>query len=181
MNIIETEIPDLLIIEPKVFGDQRGYFFESYSKSRYQEGGIVDDFIQDNVSFSKKGILRGLHCQKGPSAQGKLVQVLLGEVYDVAVDIRPKSPTFGKWVGILLSAENKKQFWIPPGLAHGFLVTSEEAIFSYKCTKYYDPSSEFTLAYNDPTLNIPWPLKDVKLSEKDRQGISLSELLKQER
>lgn len=181
MNIIKTEIADLLIVEPKVFGDQRGYFFESYSKSRYQEGGINDEFIQDNVSFSKKGILRGLHCQKGPSAQGKLVQVLLGEVYDVAVDIRPKSPTFGKWVGLYLSGENKKQFWIPPGLAHGFLVTSDEALFSYKCTKYYDPSSEFTLAYNDPSLNIPWPLTDVKLSEKDRSGLSLAEILKQEK
>jgi dTDP-4-dehydrorhamnose 3,5-epimerase len=181
MKIIKTGIQDLIIVEPKVFGDHRGYFFESYSKSRYEEAGIVGEFVQDNVSFSRKGILRGLHCQKGPSAQGKLVQVLLGEVYDVAVDIRPKSPTFGKWFGLFLSAENKKQFFIPPGLAHGFLVTSEDAIFSYKCTKYYDPSSEFTLSFNDPTLNIQWPLKDVQLSEKDRQGLSLDDILKVER
>ena len=177
MNLIKTEIQDVWIIEPKVFGDQRGFFFESYSKTRYQEAGIADEFIQDNVSFSKRGILRGLHSQKGPSAQGKLVQVLLGEVYDVVVDIRPHSSSFGKWFGIYLSAENKKQLWIPPGLAHGFLVTSEEALFSYKCTKYYDPGSEFTIAYDDPTLNIPWPLKDVKLSEKDRNGTSMKAIL----
>ncbi len=175
MNIITTEIEGVLIIEPKVFGDHRGFFFESYSKSRYQQAGLQEEFVQDNVSFSKKGILRGLHVQKGPSAQGKLVQVLLGEVYDVAVDIRPGSKTFGKWVGIYLSAENKKQFWIPPGLAHGFLVTSDEALFSYKCTKYYDPSQESTLAYDDPSLKIPWPLQDVKLSEKDKLGKSLQD------
>jgi dTDP-4-dehydrorhamnose 3,5-epimerase len=176
MNLIKTEIQDVLIIEPKVFGDPRGFFFESYSKTRYQDAGIPEEFIQDNVSFSKKGILRGLHSQKGPSAQGKLVQVLLGEVYDVVVDIRPQSSSFGKWFGIYISAENKKQLWIPPGLAHGFLVTSEEALFSYKCTQYYDPGNEFTLAYDDPTLNIPWPLKDVKLSEKDQKGMTLKDL-----
>ena len=175
MNLIKTEIQDVWFIEPKVFGDHRGFFFESYSKSRYQQAGLQEEFVQDNVSFSKKGILRGLHVQKGPSAQGKLVQVLLGEVYDVAVDIRPGSKTFGKWVGIYLSAENKKQFWIPPGLAHGFLVTSDEALFSYKCTKYYDPSQESTLAYDDPSLKIPWPLQDVKLSEKDKLGKSLQD------
>lgn len=178
MNIITTDIEGALIIEPKVFGDYRGFFFESFSKSRYQNAGVFEEFVQDNVSFSKKGILRGLHAQTGASAQGKLVQVLLGEVYDVAVDIRPGSATFGKWVGVYLSAENKKQFWIPPGLAHGFLVTSEEALFSYKCTQYYDPSSEFTLVYDDPTLTIPWPLKDVKLSEKDKLGVTLKDLMR---
>lgn len=176
MNVISTEIPDVLIVEPKVFGDERGFFFESYSKKRYQEAGIGQDFVQDNVSFSSKGILRGLHCQKAGAAQGKLVQVLHGEVYDVAVDIRPGSKTFGKWVGVYLSADNKRQLWIPPGLAHGFLVTSEKALFSYKCTTYYDPGSEFTLAWDDPDLAITWPMKQVILSEKDKNGMALKSL-----
>jgi dTDP-4-dehydrorhamnose 3,5-epimerase len=176
MNVIATEIPDVLIVEPKVFGDERGFFFESYSKTRYVEFGMREDFVQDNVSFSSRGILRGLHCQRGHSAQGKLVQVLHGEVYDVAVDIRPGSKTFGKWVGVYLSAENKRQLWIPPGLAHGFLVTSETALFSYKCTTYYDPKAEFTLAWDDPDLSIPWPMKNVILSEKDKNGMHLKNL-----
>lgn len=177
MNIISTEIPDVLIVEQKIFGDERGFFFESYANQRYQEAGIRQDFVQDNVSYSSKGILRGLHCQKGDSAQGKLVQVLLGEVYDVAVDIRPGSKTFGKWVGVYLNAENKRQLWIPPGLAHGFLVTSEKALFSYKCTTYYDPKSEFTLAWDDPELNISWPSRDVVLSEKDKKDLKLKDLV----
>ena len=167
MNIVKTEIPDLLLIEPKVFGDLRGFFMESYNAERYRQLGIPD-FVQDNCSFSQKGILRGLHYQT--PAQGKLVQVLLGEVFDVAVDIRPDSATYGKWVGVYLSDTNKRQFWIPPGFAHGFYVTSEQALFQYKCTEYYVPETEGVIAWNDPKINIGWPLLgDPILSEKDRK------------
>jgi len=165
MNIVETEIPGLLLIEPKVFGDHRGFFLESYHAERYRQLGIPD-FVQDNCSFSQKGILRGLHYQT--PAQGKLVQVLMGEVFDVAVDIRPESATYRKWVGVYLSATNKRQFWIPPGFAHGFYVTGEQALFHYKCTEYYNPKTEKVIAWNDPKINIGWPLiGDPILSEKD--------------
>ena len=166
MNIIKTKIPDLLIIEPKVFGDERGFFLETYNAQRYQELGIQETFVQDNLSFSRKGILRGLHYQK-PMQQGKLVQVLQGEVYDVAVDIRHGSPTFGQWEATLLSEQNKRQFYVSPGFAHGFLVTSETALFSYKYTDLYNPVGEISIAWNDPELAIPWPIDNPNLSEKD--------------
>jgi dTDP-4-dehydrorhamnose 3,5-epimerase len=179
MNIIETNIADLKIIEPKVFGDERGFFIETYNQQRYQDAGINEIFVQDNLSFSRKGILRGLHYQK-PMMQGKLVQVLQGEVYDVGVDIRQGSPTFGQWHGIILSADNKRQFYVPPGFAHGFLVISETALFSYKCTDLYDPEGEVSIAWNDPELNIDWPINAPQLSAKDQQARCLKDLSEQE-
>lgn len=178
MKVIDTKIEGVKIIEPKVFGDSRGFFLESFSQKRYQEMLNIDlDFVQDNHSRSSKGVLRGLHFQQS-NPQGKLVRVVRGEVFDVAVDVRPGSPTFGQWEAVLLSEENKKQFWIPPGLAHGFVVLSDIADFEYKCTTYYDPSSEFSLLWNDPQVGIEWPEIDVefKLSEKDKVGKLLSEL-----
>lgn len=178
MKVIDTKIEGVKIIEPQVFGDSRGFFLESFSRKRYQEMLNIDvDFVQDNHSRSSKGVLRGLHFQQN-NPQGKLVRVVRGEVFDVAVDVRPNSPTFGQWEAVLLSEENKKQFWIPPGLAHGFVVLSEIADFEYKCTTYYDPSSEFSLLWNDPQVGIEWPEIDVdfKLSEKDKVGKLLSEL-----
>ena len=174
MNIIETKLPGTIIIEPKVFGDERGYFLETFNQERYREAGIEAEFVQDNLSFSRRGILRGLHFQN-PKTQGKLVQVLQGEVFDVAVDIRLNSPTFGQWVAVVLSGQNKKQFYIPPGLAHGFLVTSETALFAYKCTDFYNPSGEFSLLWNDPALGIDWPTENPTLSDKDRGGMRLDE------
>jgi len=177
MNIIKTEIPDLLIIEPNVFGDQRGFFFESFNQKVFQEKtGLDVNFVQDNHSRSVKNVLRGLHYQvKQP--QGKLVRVVAGEVYDVAVDIRKDSPAFGKWEGISLSAENKKMLWVPAGFAHGFLVLSDTAEFLYKTTDYYAPEYERCIAWNDESLNIAWPIDgQPDLSEKDKLGISLSEV-----
>lgn len=168
MDVIKTAIEGVLIIEPKVFGDQRGYFLESYSRKRYSEAGIATEFVQDNLSFSRRGVLRGLHFQS-PCAQGKLVSCPLGEVFDVAVDIRKGSPTFGRWVGIHLSGDNKRQFWVPPGLAHGFVVLSETALFSYKCTEYYSPKDEHSILWNDPDIGIEWPISDgIQLSAKDQ-------------
>lgn len=177
MNIIETSLSGCKIIEPKIFGDERGFFLETYSNKRYEEflGGLT--FVQDNHSRSSKGVLRGLHFQKR-NPQGKLVRVVRGEVFDVAVDIRKGSLTFGQWEAVLLSEENKTQFWIPPGFAHGFLVLSELADFEYKCTDYYDPSDEGGLLWNDPELNIPWPIDNPKLSEKDAVAPKLSVLKK---
>jgi len=175
MNVIPCEIPGLLIIEPKVFSDGRGYLMESWNQKRYKEAGLNFDFVQDNVSFSRRGILRGLHFQN-PGAQGKLVNVFQGEVFDVAVDLRKCSPTFGRWHGLTLSAENKRQFFIPPGFAHGFAVMSETALFAYKCTAYYSGQSELTLAWNDPEIGIQWPVKSPQLSEKDAHGLRLREL-----
>jgi dTDP-4-dehydrorhamnose 3,5-epimerase len=177
MNIIETSLSGCKIIKPKIFGDERGFFLETYSNKRYEEilGGLT--FVQDNHSRSSKGVLRGLHFQKR-NPQGKLVRVVRGEVYDVAVDIRKGSLTFGQWEAVLLSEENKTQFWIPPGFAHGFLVLSELADFEYKCTDYYDPSDEGGLLWNDPELNIPWPINNPKLSEKDAVAPKLSVLKK---
>lgn len=172
MKVIDTKIKDVKIIEPKVFGDERGFFLETFEKNRYQTMLNIDmDFVQDNHSRSSKGVLRGLHFQRN-NPQGKLVRVVRGEVFDVAVDIRRDSPTYGTWEGVILSEANKKQFWIPPGLAHGFLVLSDIADFEYKCTDYYDASSEGCLIWNDPQVAIEWPEIDaeIKLSAKDAVG-----------
>lgn len=175
-NVVEvkkTAIEGAFIIEPKVFGDDRGYFLESYSQKRYQEAGIPGIFVQDNLSFSRRGVLRGLHFQN-PNAQGKLVSTPMGEVFDVAVDIRKGSPTFGKWVGVHLSGQNKRQFWVPPGLAHGFVVLSETALFSYKCTEYYSAKDEHSILWNDPDIGIEWPIGEgIQLSGKDQIGLRL--------
>ncbi|PTB30939.1 dTDP-4-dehydrorhamnose 3,5-epimerase [Photobacterium phosphoreum] len=173
MKVINTEIPDVKIIEPVVFGDERGFFMETWNQNKFEElvTGKPTQFVQDNHSKSKKGILRGLHYQT-ENIQGKLVRVVLGEVFDVAVDIRKGSPTFGKWVGVYLSDKNKRQLWIPEGFAHGFYVTSDEAEFVYKCTDFYNPASEHSILWNDLNLSIDWPLfdNDPKLSEKDING-----------
>ena len=173
MKVIETRIPDVKIIEPSVFGDERGFFMETWNQAKFEElvTGEPTTFVQDNHSKSKKGILRGLHYQT-ENTQGKLVRVVSGEVFDVAVDIRKGSPTFGEWVGEYLSAENKRQLWIPKGFAHGFYVTSDEAEFVYKCTDYYNPSAEISIKWNDPTLSIEWPLTiSPLLSEKDNNSL----------
>lgn len=170
MKVIESEIPDVLIIEPNVFGDDRGFFFESYNKKQLSDIGISAEFVQDNHSRSEKNVLRGLHYQV-QHPQEKLIRVVVGQVFDVAVDLRRKSPTFGRWVGAMLSAENKHQMWIPAGFAHGFYVTSEVAEVIYKCTDFYASQHERTIAWNDPDLAIAWPLNGVPtLSEKDRDG-----------
>lgn len=183
MKARKTAISDVFILEPKVFGDARGFFYESFNHQSFQAAlGLGEDqlieFVQDNHSKSARGVLRGLHFQRAPYAQGKLVRVTQGEVFDVAVDIRRDSPTYGKWVGEVLSADNKRQLWIPPGLAHGFLVLSETAEFLYKTTQYYAPSHEVTLRWDDPTLGIEWPLSGIVplLSAKDQQGLLLSQL-----
>jgi dTDP-4-dehydrorhamnose 3,5-epimerase len=171
MNVVRTEIADVLILEPKVFADDRGFFFESFNQRVFESavGGPIT-FVQDNHSRSKKNVLRGLHYQV-EQPQGKLVRAVSGTIYDVAVDIRPKSPTFGRWVGVELSADNKRQLWIPPGLAHGFLVVSETAEVLYKATDYYAPAHERTILWNDPTLGIAWPLTDQpQVSGKDAAG-----------
>ena len=176
MKVIDTPINDVKIIEPKVFGDERGFFLETFQAERYREqAGIKLPFVQDNHSRSSKGVLRGLHFQKS-RPQGKLVRVVIGEVFDVAVDIRKDSPTFGAWSGAILSEENKRQFWVPPGLAHGFVVLSDIADFEYKCTDYYDPSDEGCLIWNDPTIKIEWPIETPLLSKKDQAGLPLNEL-----
>lgn len=169
-----TSIPDVLIIEPKVFGDDRGFFFESFNQQHFNDAlGQSIEFVQDNHSKSKQGVLRGLHYQL-EQTQGKLVRVTSGAVYDVAVDLRQSSPTFGRWVGVELSADNKKQLWIPAGFAHGFLVMSEEAEFLYKTTDYYHPQSEQSILWNDPTLNIAWPNIGISplVNAKDAQGLT---------
>lgn len=175
MEVIATTIPDVLLIKPKVFGDARGFFLETYRSSWFEERGITANFVQDNHSASARGVLRGLHYQiKNP--QGKLVRVTAGEVYDVAVDLRKSSPTFGQSVGAYLSAENKNSLWIPPGFAHGFLVLSEHAEFNYKCTEYYAPEYDRSLLWNDPALKIEWPLGDITapvLSAKDQAALPL--------
>lgn len=173
VTVIETAIPGVLILEPQVWGDERGYFLETYRANDYAACGIPP-LVQDNQSFSRRGVLRGLHVQH-PHAQGKLVQVLAGEVFDVAVDIRRGSPHFSQWVGVTLSGENKRQFWIPPGFAHGFLVTGEQALFVYKNTEYYSPATEFSVRWDDPDLGIDWPLNGLtpELSAKDRDAACL--------
>ena len=178
MKATPTAIADVLVIEPQVFGDERGFFFESYNRRKFLEvTGVDTEFVQDNHSKSSKGVLRGLHFQT-PNPQGKLVRVVAGAVYDVAVDIRPQSPSYGTWVGTELSAENHKQLWIPPGLAHGFLVISESAEFLYKTTDYWHPEHEHCIRWNDPTLAIDWPLSGLtpSLSTKDQDGVSFDAL-----
>ncbi|MCL2894652.1 dTDP-4-dehydrorhamnose 3,5-epimerase [Brenneria tiliae] len=176
MQVKDTRVTGVKIIQPKVFGDARGFFLETYEKKRYQEMLQIDlDFVQDNHSRSSKGVLRGLHFQKS-NPQGKLVRVVRGEVFDVAVDIRPDSPTYGAWEGVILSEENKTQFWIPPGLAHGFVVLSDVADFEYKCTDYYNPANEGCLLWNDPDVGIEWPVTAPLLSEKDKLGKLFKEL-----
>ncbi len=176
MDVRPTELPDVLLIEPRLFGDARGCFMETFSARRYAEHGMVGPFVQDNFSRSGRGILRGLHFQI-QQPQAKLVQVLRGEVFDVAVDLRRSSPNFGKWAGEILSAENHRQLFIPAGFAHGFVVLSEEAEFVYKCSTYYAPEFERTLKWNDPTIGIQWPIDfEPVLSAKDQQGRLLSEL-----
>lgn len=175
MNVVTTEFSGLLIIEPKSFGDARGFFFESYHRDRYRGAGLVEEFVQDNVSRSCRGTLRGLHYQQ-KSPQGKLVFVTHGEVFDVAVDLRRSSATFGRWFGIVLNDENHRQMYIPPGFAHGFCVTSDSADFCYKCTRGYDPSDERTLLWNDPAIGINWPSLEPRiLSAKDQRGIPLAQ------
>jgi dTDP-4-dehydrorhamnose 3,5-epimerase len=174
MRVVKTEIPDVLLFEPNVFGDERGFFFESFNHKNFEQAvGHPVTFVQDNHSKSSKGVLRGLHYQSAPHAQGKLVRCVFGEVFDVAVDIRLGSPTFGKWVGVHLSAENKKQLWIPEGFAHGFVTLSETAEFLYKTTEYYHPESEASIIWNDTTLNISWPISDMRLSKKDQMAMTL--------
>lgn len=178
MNIIKTDIEGCLIIEPQVFGDERGFFLETFQSKRYaEEAGILNNFVQDNYSRSSKGVLRGLHFQKR-KPQGKLVRVVKGEVFDVAVDLRTNSSTYGEWTSVILSEENKKQFWIPPGFAHGFVVISDSADFEYKCTDYYDKSDERSILWNDPDLNISWPISNPKLSKRDTTALNFIDIKK---
>ena len=177
-KFIETKIKDLYIIEPKVFGDERGYFMETYSQKAFEEAGLTMKFVQDNESKSKKGVLRGLHFQT-KHTQGKLVRVTQGEVWDVAVDLRKGSPTFGQWEGVHLSSENKRQFYVPEGFSHGFVVLSDEAVFNYKCTDFYAPEYDSGLLWNDKDVNVEWPLEGIEeiiLSEKDKKQKTLKEL-----
>jgi dTDP-4-dehydrorhamnose 3,5-epimerase len=175
MKVHKTQLPGVLLIEPRIFKDERGFFMESWHLSRYEALGIDSRFAQDNVSLSNRGVLRGLHYQN-PKAQGKLAWVLEGEVFDVAVDVRKGSPTFGKWQGFQLSSENNHQLWIPPGFAHGFCVTSERALFSYKCSESYSPQDEMSVLYNDPEIGIQWPDLKFSLSEKDVKAAKLKDI-----
>jgi len=177
MPFTRTAIPDVIIFEPRVFGDERGFFFESFNEREFVEAvGRRVDFVQDNHSRSRRGVLRGLHYQLPPNAQGKLVRVIQGEVFDVAVDVRKGSPTFGRWIGDVLSESNKKQLWIPPGFAHGFVTLSESADFLYKTTDFYAPAAERCIRWNDPAIGIRWPERGEPLvSAKDAQGLPLSE------
>lgn len=177
MNIIETKLPGVLIIEPRVFGDARGFFMETWNAGAFAAAGLDLTFVQDNHSRSQKGVLRGLHFQN-PGPQGKLVRVANGAVFDVAVDLRASSPTFGKWVGVELSAANKRMFWVPEGFAHGFLTLEPETDFLYKCTAPYAPQSEFTLAWDDPVVGIEWPDigGDPIISDKDARGLALADV-----
>lgn len=168
MKVETTHIDGLLIIKPTIFKDGRGYFFESFNKTAYQSAGIREEFVQDNQSFSQKGVLRGLHFQSPPYAQGKLVRVIKGAVLDVVVDIRKQSPTYGNHFSVLLSEENQTQFWIPPGFAHGFHTLEDNTVFFYKCTNFYNKPSEGSIIWNDPDLGIDWNIKNPELSEKDK-------------
>jgi len=175
VKVIETDLPGCVVIEPAVFGDERGFFFETWNADRYGEHGLPARFVQSNVSSSARGVLRGLHYQ-WPNPQGKLVSVLEGEVYDVAVDIRRGSPHFGRWTAVVLSAENKRQFWIPEGFAHGFVVLSERAIFSYLCTAQYDKAADAGVRWNDAAIGIDWPVSEPLLSDKDAKAPFLSDV-----
>ena len=176
MDIKSSSISDALIIEPDVFDDERGFFMETYHKKKYGEAGVNRIFVQDNFSFSLKNTLRGLHFQ-ATRPQAKLVQAIRGEVFDVAVDIRPKSPTFGKWTGVLLSEKNRLQFFVPEGFAHGFCVLSESACFAYKCSDFYAPDDEKGIIWSDPDIGIKWPIENPVISEKDKTFPTLSELM----
>lgn len=175
MKVLPTRLPGVLLIEPKAFGDERGFFMETWQARRYADAGIAQEFVQDNMSFSLRGVLRGLHLQH-PRAQGKLVYTPQGEVFDVAVDVRRGSPTFGRWVGEYLSSDNKRQLWIPAGFAHGFCVVSEKALLAYKCTDFYHPEDELSIRWDDPAIGIDWPLAPVSLSPKDVAAPLLSEV-----
>ena len=176
MKVTPLTIPDVLLIEPQVFGDDRGFFFESFNQNKFEEATALKiNFVQDNHSKSVKGVLRGLHYQLPPKAQGKLVRVIQGEVFDAAVDVRRSSPTFGKWVGEILSADNKKQMWIPEGFAHGFLTLSDTAEFLYKTTDFYSKDHEQAMMWNDEIIGIDWPMKEVSLSSKDKSAVSFKE------
>ncbi|MDA8613516.1 dTDP-4-dehydrorhamnose 3,5-epimerase [Gammaproteobacteria bacterium] len=176
MKVIETKLNGCVIIEPKVFGDERGFFLETFQLERYRDlAGIDLPFVQDNHSLSSRGVLRGLHFQKS-KPQGKLVRVVKGKVFDVAVDMRKDSPTFGEWEAVVLSGENMKQFWVPPGFAHGFIVMSDTADFEYKCTDYYDPADEMSILWCDPDLGISWPVDKPILSDKDAIAPRLAEI-----
>ncbi|HET7331045.1 dTDP-4-dehydrorhamnose 3,5-epimerase [Dyella sp.] len=175
MKVIRTSLPGAVVIEPQVFGDARGYFYESYNQAKYADAGITAKFVQSNVSRSSKGVLRGLHYQ-WPNPQGKLVSVLEGEVYDVAVDIRRGSPTFGQWAGVMLTADNHRHFWIPEGFAHGFCVLSEYATFSYQCTALYDAKADAGVRWDDAALGIDWPISSPQLSEKDLKAPLLADI-----
>lgn len=175
MTAEETALPGVLLLRPRVFADDRGHFLETWRRERYAQAGVAGDFVQDNASYSHRGVLRGLHFQQ-PYGQGKLVSVLLGEVWDVAVDVRAGSPTFGRWVGYTLSAANGHQLWIPPGFAHGFVVTSDQAVFSYKCTDVYHPEAELTIRWDDPDLAVAWPVVPTRVAEKDAAAPTLGEI-----
>jgi dTDP-4-dehydrorhamnose 3,5-epimerase len=179
MHVVETELAGVLLIEPAVHADDRGYFFETWSSRRYAEHGVPDTFVQDNLSRSARGTLRGLHLQSPPRGQGKLVHVLEGEVFDVAVDVRVGSASFGRWVGHTLSAGNRRQLYVPPGFAHGFCVVSEHALFAYKCTAYYAPEAELCVRWNDPQIGIAWPVDNPTLSRRDAEALPLCELPKE--
>ena len=176
MKVTPLAIPDVLLIEPQVFGDERGFFYESFNQNKFEEAiGRKINFVQDNHSKSVKGVLRGLHYQLTPKAQGKIVRVIQGEVFDVALDLRQSSPTFGQWVGEILSADNKKQMWIPEGFAHGFLTLSDTAEFLYKTTDFYSKDHEEAIQWNDKIIDIDWPMKNVSLSSKDNAALSFKE------
>ena len=176
MKFNRTELPGVVLVEPTVHRDSRGFFLESYQAEKYAEGGIDETFVQDNHSRSVRGTLRGLHAQLGPRSQGKLVRVTAGAVFDVAVDIRVGSPTFGRWVGFELTADNFQQLYLPPGFAHGFCVLSDVADFEYKCTNVYDPSAEIAIAWNDPAIGVEWPIDEPLVSERDSQALRLEEM-----
>jgi len=176
MEFVRQKISDVILITPKVFEDTRGFFLESYKKDVFRANGIAVNFVQDNHSFSKKGVLRGLHFQKPPMAQDKLVRVVTGEVFDVAVDLRKSSPTFGQWLGVILSETNKQMLFIPKGFAHGFLVLSATANFEYKVSNFYSPENDSGLLWNDPEVGIDWPIKDPLLNDKDKKQPRLKEL-----
>jgi dTDP-4-dehydrorhamnose 3,5-epimerase len=175
MKVTHSDLAGLIMFEPRIFADARGFFFELWNQQRYAENGLAGPFVQDNLSRSQRGTLRGLHFQN-PNSQGKLATVLEGEVFDVAVDLRRSSPTFGRWHGVHLTSESKRQFYIPPGFAHGFVVLSESALFHYKCTQLYSPKDEMTLLWNDPKVGINWPITDPILSEKDQKGLALDNI-----
>lgn len=179
MQVTTTFIEGLLVIQPKVFHDDRGYFYEPYNRKAFAEIGIKEEFVQDNQSFSQKGVIRGLHFQNPPHAQAKLLRILQGSIWDVAVDIRKSSPTYGKYFGVELSAENKTMFYVPKGFAHGFVTLEDNTLLLYKCSDFYNKASEGSLIWNDPDVAIPWKISDPMLSEKDLNGKKLSELKSQ--